>query len=171
MADTKFTDITTTRSLVTEPAIETDVTANKLLRAMCSTINELGYFYTVGPQLRDEEITKCPGCIVVPGKIQVVSQGMSGVSADIRYAFDIAFALKHPNDAILVQQALFYSEKIRQKFMRAVNGGLFVYAAVPGHYNTEIQASNIGETRVIGNGVLAYSSGINIVFWVWEPIA
>jgi len=48
------------------------------------------------------------------------------------------------------------------------NENVLLFSEVQGHYNTEIKSGEFGEVKEFGAGILAYNSGINIVYSVIE---
>jgi hypothetical protein len=159
--------IQTTAELVAIPG--RSITGNIMLE-VAKKINALGYWWQVGPKLRDENTLRTPSCILIPKTYRLTEQQLSGASKSYDFVLDIAFALKGDDDSIVNDIALAYSEIIMDLFTKDFDGnpGVFKFPAVTQHYNTTIEPAEIGVVQILRGGVLAYSSGINVVFSIWS---
>lgn len=159
------------RSTNRATTMKSDAVASKLMEATIDRVFNLGYFYYVGAKIREGEAPRSPACIVMPVRIEVAEQALPGGRFDYRYIFDIAFFLKQHSDCVLLQQALFLHETVRDAFSIGDNGQkTLVFADATGHYNTDVILGTIEPVEEVSNNVLAYSSGINIMYSVWRTI-
>lgn len=162
-----FEDLIATTSTITEPNAQS--VYGKILGAVITVINAFGYFYETKVIVRDDEILRPPVCVVIPSSIRTTEQQLGGGSGSRDFTIQVAYALKNPNDSIVTDLTLFYTEAILNLFSHKEGGGagVFKFAAISEHYNTQIEANEIGAIHELRNGVLAYNSGINVVFSVW----
>lgn len=163
-----FRDFTKTRRVIT--AFDSDALFTKLISETCKRIDTLKIFYSVGPQVREQPSIKCPSCIVIPGRVEIAEHQLSGARFDYRFYVNIGFALKHPNDTVIMQQALYLEEKIRHIMSKGDSSPTLTFSSISEHYNTSIEFSAIEPVELLANKVLAFSSGINVVYWVWQSI-
>lgn len=164
-----YKDYTKTRSSIA--AFDSNAIWAQLMDETCKRIHALKIFYSVGPKVRVQEAIRCPACIVTPNRMIIAEQHLAGARFNYKFYVNIAFALKHPNDCIIMQQALYLEEKIRVSFSKSDSGSsALVFNDVNGHYNTIIETTAIEPIELISNKVLAINSGINIVFSVWQSL-
>jgi len=146
---------------------------SQLIKASVDRIHALELFFYVGPQVREKETLRTPACILVPRIIDIAEQNLTGKRFDYRYVMDVGFALKEPDDCIILQQALWFSEQIKKAFSYGDDGANILtftldiegYEAV--HYNTIVTSVPIEVLSLIANNVLAFSSGLQVEFSVW----
>jgi hypothetical protein len=96
---------------------------------------------------------------------------LTGGNRDVRYNIGTAIAVQHPDDSIVTQQILDYAEALDKELSTAItgeDGHILIFNDIPGHYNTEIQTSNFGDVKQVSDTVLAYNTGINVVFSAFE---
>jgi hypothetical protein len=163
----QFGSITQTQDELT-PIPERSIFGSIMLEA-AKKINTLGYWWEVRTMIRDDDVLRPPTCIILPQAFRYPEQQLSGAARSVDCVMDIAFALKGKDDSIINDIALANSEAIVSLFSKNFDGdpGVFKFPAVPEHYNTTIEAGRIGAVQTLKDGVLAYSSGINVVFSVW----
>lgn len=162
-----FRDFSKSRSKI--KAQVTDAVFTELLKHSINRIHALQHFYYTGIQVREKETIKCPACILIPRMVDVVEQHLAGGRFDMRYTVDMAFVIRHSNDCIAMQQALYFSEQVRKSFAVGDNNVKILEFEIVGgvHYNTVVSAAPIEVIEVVGNNVLAFSSGVQVVFSVW----
>ena len=158
-----------TRATVT--VFTADVISIKLLKAIIDRVHALELFYFVGSVVRDKELGRTPGCIIGLSDVRVTEQSLAGAVFSYDYVFEVSFLLKHPNDSIILQQALYLEDKLRVSFSKGdASAKILVFGGVTGHYNTQVESGSIGPIDVLSNNVLAFSSGISIVCSVWRKL-
>ncbi len=141
---------------------------NKLLKELCVKIHELKIFREVGVRIREQESLACPSCILVPRRI-VESERLTGLQYEVQYPVSIAFAVKGSDDGEVTQSILFFEKQIRTALSKNEdNTTPLVFSDVFGHFNTKVETGEIAPEQLVGNKVLIFSGGINVVFFVWE---
>ena len=161
-----YKDYTYQRSKIS--AMSTDATFASLIKESAKLIHALGYFYEVGTRIRAKESTRCPACVLSPLRREVAEQGLGGPRYDYRYTVQVGFIVKGPNDCVVMQQVLFMEEKIRNLFAKGSGSTVLTFSGVSGHYNTIVESTPIEPIQMFSNNVLAFNSGIELVFSVWE---
>lgn len=162
----QYNDFTKVRSVINEPY--TEPVMSKLLRKTTERIDSSLLFYSVGTKIREQQSIKCPSCIIIPRTIITIEQHLAGARFHNNYIIGIAFAVKGPNDCILLQQTLYYEEALRKLFGKGDNVPILVYSDVAGHFNTIVQTVEIESPQLITEDVLVFNSGLNIVYSIWE---
>ncbi len=149
-------------------APDSNTTYNKLLHELCVKIHKLKLFKEVGVRVREQESLTCPACILTPRRI-IPSEELSALQSQVQYPVTLSFAVKGDNDGDIVQQVLFFEKQLRDSLSKnADNSAPLVFSDISGHFNTKIETSEIEPEALIGNKILIFSSGINVVFFVWE---
>jgi len=162
-----YKDFTKSRNKVISPI--TDAIFSQFIKNTCIRINDLELFYTVGPKIRSSQSIKCPSCIVVPKAIEIIEENLSGARFHYGYVVDIGFAMKGPNDAIILQYILYFEQMIRRAFIRGTEGAVkLLFSDISVHFDTQVRTVNIVPEELIGNDIFVFGSGINIVYHTWE---
>ncbi len=165
----------TNASVLTHPVIRGDYAelqyrTAKLIYDSAPTANRL--FSQITGFLQEDDIVQVPACIILPAGITFEEQNLSGKVDDYRYSFRVCIALKHPNPVVLFQLVSSYSEIVRAALLKPANGdvpanGVVIFDSVTGHYSTVLESEPIEPIAELRNGVLVFSSGLNIVYGVW----
>jgi hypothetical protein len=166
-----YEDYTLIRKTIEDPA---PGPFNVLVKKTVELVHELKLFKTVGIKVRKADNLVCPAAIVYPKK-WTCKQMLSSGTRDMEYEVGIAFGLKQPNDCIAMQLALDMSEAIGYRLSIAEDPrdeadpaqNILLFVDVPGHYNTELKSGEFGEVREFGETILAYNSGISVVYSVY----
>lgn len=165
----KYEDQTKSRRNIT--AFDEDVIFAQLIDAATGTIHALKVFYEVGTQIRVRESYKYPSCQIRPLRAESIERHLSGMREWNDYIVNPVFLVKHPNDSIVTQRVLYLAKKVKRAFDKSESGsGPFVYASITGHFDTKIVPIEIEPLQLMNDNGLAFNSGINIVFSVWETL-
>ncbi|MBW8002621.1 MAG: hypothetical protein FVQ80_11470 [Planctomycetes bacterium] len=142
----------------------------KLINTNAGTPGRL--FRTVTGFLNEDEVVQTPSCIILPAGVELDEPNISGNSQQIHYRFKVCIALKHPSAVILFQLVSAFSSIIRAVILDKAFGdvpanGVVIFDSVPNHYNTVVESEPIEPVAELRNGVLVFSSGLNVVYSVW----
>lgn len=160
-----FRDFTKTRSSIGK--YDTDPIFVQLLKETVNRIHALRLFYEVGTKIRAKQAVKTPSCAIRPMAVNIAEHQISGSRYDLRFIINPCYVVKHPNDCILLQEVLYLSDKIRRSFAKGDSGPTLVFSSITGHYNTEVEPTIIEPVEFVTEDVLAFNSGVNIIFSVW----
>lgn len=162
-----YADYTKTRGNI--DILNEDVIFSLLAEKTVDRIHDLALFYSVGIKIRGSQQMKCPSCIVLPKKIEIIESPVSGKRFQNDYYVSFGVAVKGPNDCILMQQVLGYEKKIRSAFIVGDDGApILIFSSVAGHYNTRIIPSIIEPIDLFAEEILGFSCGFDVVYSVWE---
>jgi hypothetical protein len=143
---------------------------NKYMAKLVDLIAEANLFRSVGILVRETEAIQAPMCVLIPMN-KTRTEQLTGATVDVRYTISVAVALMHPDDSIITQMILDYAEELEAILSNAAaisNSKILLFNDIPGHYNTEIQFANFGDVKQLSETVLAYNTGINVVFSAFE---
>ncbi len=59
---------------------------------------------------------------------------------------------------------------MRRKLRRDAAKKIRLFAAVPGHFDTRLETTNIKPVAELSKGIFLFNSGINLVYSSWDPI-
>ncbi len=159
-------DLKRTRKDIMKP--DSNTAFNKLLLETVERIHGLKLFKEVSVRVREQENWACPSCIVTPRRI-ISSENLSAGQFEIQYPVSISFAVKNSDDSEVLQQILFFEKQVRHSFSKNEDNTYpLAFSDVSGHFNTVVETGEIEPERLIDNKILIFSSGINVVFFVWE---
>ncbi len=171
---TAFTDWTFTNSgALVDPSAKKDYAEFQYRTAKLLFDNTSGTsFRTITGFLNEDEVVQTPSCIILPTGISYDDPNISGPSQKMHHSFKVCIALKHPNAVILFQLVSAYSSLVRDILLDASNGdavaqGVVIYDSIPNHYNTVLEGEPMEPIAELRNGVLVFSSGLNVVYSVW----
>lgn len=135
-------------------------------------IYDTGYFRTVDLRVRKDESVACPSCFLYPSGVSIIETALAGSRQNVRYSVIIGIADKHPNDSILMQRILIFAQKIRTAFSLSVDKtrGVLLFSNIEGHYNTEVEGTEVEPLEQLSDDTLIFSSGINLVYYSWDEL-
>ena len=163
-----FDDFTFVRNSVSP--LVTDSIFATFIKETAQLIHDLERFYFVGIKITEDVELKSPSCIITPDRIEVIEENLVNQTIHHDYHIDIQFAIRHPNEAILAQMVLALGQEVLEEIRRDDNGLIRTFDSVAGHFNTQIQATNIKPVARLSKGIFLFSSGINIVYSSWDPV-
>ena len=154
-----FKDFTHTRRVVMD--LKSDSDFGIFLQKTAELIDELALFYFVGLKITDSGELTCPSCLVTPDRIDVVEMNITNTAIHQDYHVDIQFVVRHPNESILGQQVLGLEQAVRRKLRRGDDKLIRIFAEVAGHFDTQLQTTNIKPVAELSKGIFLFSSGLN----------
>jgi len=146
-----------------------NVNAVKFLKFTATTINDLGLFREVGPEVTRKQEVNTPRCNIIYKGMAEHRENSNQAVRDMRYAYELEVYVKNTKDEILAQMLLYLAKKTEETFATGSdNNTAIVFTEIDGHYDTIVEAAEM-EDRSVGLGAnRIFSLGINIVYWVWE---
>ncbi len=163
-----FDDFSLVRSSVTP--LKVDSTFGTFIKETAALIHVLELFYFVGLKITEDVELKSPSCIITPDRIDTIEENITNANIHHDYHIDIQFAVRHPNEAILAQMILALEAAVREKLRRDEDDQIRIFASVAGHFNTQIQTTNIKPVAQLSKGIFLFSSGINVVYSSWDSV-